>query len=105
MDADDAFDVVAQRFLGEDGVEHGTGFGAAPGLRLGGKIFAMLPSGEFVVKLPAERCAALVDAGGARPFVVGTRTMREWLVVEDVDADAWIALAAEARAFVAPGKG
>jgi YjbR len=103
MDAEDAFAAVAGRFVAEPDVDHGTGFGSAPGLRVGGKIFAMLPHGELVVKLPADRCAALVEAGGARPFVIGKRTMREWLVVEGVDLDAWNALTDEAHAFVAPG--
>ena len=31
---------------------------------------------------------------------VGTRTMREWLVVEGIDSDAWAELAAEALGYV-----
>jgi hypothetical protein len=60
----------------------------------------MLPHGELVVKLPAERCAAMVEAGAARSFVVGRRTMREWVVVAGVDPDAWAALATDALAYV-----
>jgi hypothetical protein len=95
-----AFAALAERFAGEPDVEPGTGFGSAPGLRAGGKIFAMLPHGELVVKLPAERCAAMVAAGEGRLFVVGRRTMREWLVVDGVDDDAWAALAGDALAYV-----
>jgi hypothetical protein len=87
-DADAAFARLAERFVNEPEVESGTGFGSAPGLRVRGKIFAMLPHGELVVKLPAERCAAMVEAGAGRPFVVGRRTMREWVVVEGVEGDA-----------------
>jgi YjbR len=100
QDPDTAFAALAERFGGEPDVTHGTGFGSAPGLRAGGKIFAMLPHGELVVKLPPERCAALLAEGSARPFVVGKRTMREWVVIDGVDAAAWEALAAEALAFV-----
>jgi hypothetical protein len=99
-DAEAAFAALGDRFAGEPDVEPGTGFGSAPGLRAGGKVFAMLPHGELVVKLPAERCAAMVEAGAARPFVVGRRTMREWVVVAGVDPDAWAALATDALAYV-----
>jgi hypothetical protein len=99
-DAETAFAALAARFEGDPDVEHGTGFGSAPGLRAGGRIFAMLPHGELVVKLPAERCAAMVEAGEGRLFVVGNRTMREWLVVDGVDAGGWAALAADALTHV-----
>ncbi len=98
--AEAAFCALAERLADEPDVASGTGFGSAPGLRVGGKIFAMLPQGELVVKLPGERCAAMVDAGEGRLFVVGRRTMREWLVVDGVDEEAWAALAAEALAYV-----
>ena len=95
-----AFAALAERFGGEPGVEPGTGFGSAPGLRVEGKIFAMLPYGELVVKLPAERCQALVEAGAARPFVSGKRTMREWVVIKTGDSGARAELAGEALAYV-----
>lgn len=100
MDARAAFDAIANDLLGEPGIDAGTGFGTNPGLRAGGKIFAMLVRGDLVVKLPAERCEALVAAGGAEPFVVGRRRMREWVAVAPGDAHDWGALAREALAFV-----
>ena len=57
------FGAIAERLLSEDGVTEGTGFGANAGLRVGGKIFAMLVRGELVVKLPAVRCVELVSSG------------------------------------------
>ena len=99
-DAEAAFARLAERCAREPQVESGTGFGSAPGLRVGGKIFAMLPHGQLVVKLPPDRCETMVAAGAGRFFAVGRRTMREWIVVEGVDDDAWAALAAEALAFV-----
>jgi hypothetical protein len=80
-------------------VADGTGFGSMPGLRAGRTIFAMLVKGELVVKLPAERCRALIEAGGARPFEVGRRRMREWASVEPGGPHDWAALAREALAF------
>ena len=93
-----SFDAIAKEFLSEPGVDEGTGFGSNPGLRVGGKIFAMQVDGRLVVKLPADRVAALT-AAGAQPFVVGKRTMREWVSVEPGAHD-WRALAGEALAFV-----
>jgi hypothetical protein len=95
-----AFDAIVARFDGEPDVEHGTGFGQSPGLRVRRKIFAMLVDDELVVKLPADRCAELVAAGHGRPFQTGGRNMREWVVVGDEDADEWLRLAEDAHAFV-----
>ena len=98
--SEEAFAAVAAEFLGEPDVDEGTGFGAMPGLRTSGRIFAMLVGGELVVKLPAARCAALLDPGDAKPFEIGSRRMREWASIGKVDERAWLALAREAREFV-----
>ena len=95
-----AFEAIVARFDGEPDVEHGTGWGRSPGLRVRRKIFAMLIEGDLVVKLPADRCAELVAAGRARPFTSGGREMREWVVVGDEHADDWLGLAEDAHAFV-----
>ena len=99
-EADPGFAALEERFLAEDDVEPGTGFGSVPGLRVRGKIFAMLSHAKLVVKLPSDRCAAMVESGQGRLFVIGRRTMREWLAVAKVDVDAWVALAAEALVYV-----
>jgi hypothetical protein len=96
-----AFGAVAAALLREPDVDEGTGFGTNPGLRTGGKIFAMLVDGELVVKLPANRCTDMVAAGSARVFEVGRRRMREWVRVADVDETHWHQLAQQARAYVA----
>jgi hypothetical protein len=100
MDAEIAFAALAERWRREPDVELGTGFGSVPGLRAKGKVFAMLQHGELAVKLPAQRCAAMVDAGDARQLVVRRHTMRGWVVVEGVDGDAWAALASDALEYV-----
>src|SRR5215204_6291080 len=74
------FDAIAGDLLQETGVEPGTGFGSTSGLRVGGRIFAMHMDGDLVVKLPAERAAALVEAG-CEPLTIGSRQMREWVRV------------------------
>ena len=63
------------------------------------KVFAMVVGERFVVKLPAARVQALVDAGKGKPHEVGPgRVMKEWLSLP-ASGD-WIAIAKEARAFV-----
>jgi len=99
--AEERFDRIAARHLADAGVSEGTGFGANAGLRVGGKIFAMLVRGELVVKLSPARCAELVAAGDARPFDRGQGTpMRAWVTVDDLEIEAWPALAEEALVFV-----
>jgi hypothetical protein len=82
----------------------GQGFGSS-GLRVQGRIFAMLSSkGEYVVKLPRQRVAALVAAGAGERYDPGHgRRMQEWLQVDPTSAVDWLELAREALAFVAPG--
>ena len=98
--AKDAFAAIAATLLREPEVDEGTGFGSSSGLRTGGRIFAMLTGGELVVKLPAIRVAELLAEDGVRSFVVGRRTMREWVCVRPGGAHDWEALAREARAYV-----
>ena len=96
------FAALAARFGGEADVSEGTGFGTVPGLRTGGRIFAMLAHERLVVKLPRERVDALVAAGAAEPFEPSPgRRMKEWASVDPAAPEDWHALAAEARAFVA----
>jgi hypothetical protein len=95
-----AFDAIAEALLPEADVEEGTGFGTNPGLRTRGKIFAMLHTGELIVKLPADRCAELIATGNARAFEIGRRTMREWVRIAAVDQELWLALARESRSYV-----
>jgi hypothetical protein len=99
--AEDRFGAIAARLVREREITKGTGFGSRPGLRVGGKIFAMLAGDELVLKLPADRCAELVAAGAARPFDRGQgRPLREWVSVADGGEPEWPDLAREALAFV-----
>ena len=99
----EAFAAVAEPLLAEPGVEPGTNFSKRPGLRIGGRIFAMLVSERLVVKLPADRCAGLVAEAAAVPLDTGGRPMREWVsMTGPPDAERWRALAEEALAFVRP---
>lgn len=46
--AEQLFEKLAVRFRADPAVGEGTGFGSSPGLRVGGKIFAMLVNGHLV---------------------------------------------------------
>ncbi len=98
------FQDLVTEFNDVDGVtppRGGAGFGRSA-LRYRGKIFAMHVRGALVVKLPADRVAALVAAGHGAHFDANKGApMREWFAANpDNDPAAnWSALAAEALAF------
>jgi TfoX/Sxy family transcriptional regulator of competence genes len=92
---------IARDQLAKRGVTGGTGFGTNEGLRVSGKIFAMLVRGELVVKLPRDRVDQLVEAGAARRFDAGKgRPMKEWASVPASASRRWKGLVEEARTFV-----
>ena len=77
------------------------GFGSS-GLWVAGKVFVMLVKGELVVKLPRPRVDELVAAGqGARLETSTGKAMKEWLSVAPASTLDWLALAREAKEFVA----
>ncbi len=83
----------------EASLEQGKMFGAQ-GLKVGGKVFAMLYKGEMVVKLPSARVEALIRSGKGRPFDPGHgRVMKEWVGIAPATSG-WADLAREARGFV-----
>src|SRR3984957_12145872 len=98
------FEDLVSEFSDVDGVtppRGGAGFGRSA-LRYQGRIFAMLVRGALVVKLPADRVAALVAAGHGAHFDANKGTpMREWFAADPDPACAlsWSDLAAEALAF------
>jgi hypothetical protein len=69
------------------------------GLKVQGRIFAMDRRGDVVVKLPAARVEALVASGKGLRLEMGSRSMKEWLVLLP-PRRGWAALVDEARAFV-----
>lgn len=92
---------IAKTQLATRGVTAGTGFGKTEGLRISGKIFAMLVGDELVVKLPKERVDELVDAGVAKRFDAGKgRPMKEWASIAPSASRRWRDLVDEARTFV-----
>jgi YjbR protein len=95
------FERLTSRFLTDPAVSEGTGFGSKPGLRVKGKIFAMLVNGELVLKLPRERVDQLVASGsGSRFDPRHGRVMKEWVTVPLGKGRLWDRLADEALQFV-----
>ncbi|MDQ0896062.1 hypothetical protein [Agromyces ramosus] len=78
----------------------------SPGIRTGDKIVAFLGhDGGLIVKLPRARASELLEAGAVEPVTMGTRTMREWVVVpagDDIEATltTWLPLAKESLVYV-----
>jgi hypothetical protein len=101
MGVEERFEQLAAGFLADSEVAEGTGFGSAPGLRVNGKIFAMLLKDELVVKLPKERVDELVATGAGKQFDPGHgRLMKEWASVAPDSSEDWERLAGEALKFV-----
>ena len=101
-DPDRAFERVAHAFAKDPRVTRGgKGFGGT-GLKVDGKLFALVSSRkQFVVKLPKARVAELVTHPNFEYFDTGAgRLMKEWVATSKVDAK-WTELAREARRFVA----
>jgi hypothetical protein len=100
-DAPKLFERVASRYASQSTVTRGTGFGSSPGLRVHGRIFAMLSGDALVVKLPRDHVDQLVASGIATRFDPGHgRVMKEWLTVSVDHADDWEQLCDEALAYV-----
>ena len=96
---DERYEDLVDELVGTAGVtppRGGGGFGRSA-LRYQGKIFAMLVRGRLVVKLPARRVDALVEAGDGIHFDANKGTpMREWLSLDPGSGQDWLALAGEA---------
>lgn len=102
--AEEVFEQLVARFSADPSVTppspQGGRFGAS-GLKVNGKVFAMLSKGELVVKLPKERVDQLIASHGARRFDPGHgRELKEWVTIGPDDGRSWPALAEEARRFV-----
>lgn len=74
------------------------------GLKVSGKVFAMMVKGDLVVKLPKERVEALINAKLGEYFDPGHgRLMKEWVALKPKAKTQWLKLAKEAQRFVDSG--
>jgi hypothetical protein len=99
---EDRYEDLIDELVRIDGVtppREGSGFGRSA-VRYHGKIFVMLVRGSLVLKLPAQRVAALVAAGEGVHFDANKGTpMKEWLSLDPDSGQAWLPLAREALDF------
>ena len=94
------FAPIADAFRNDASVTLGRMFGSV-GLKVNGKVFAMVVKGDLVVKLSKERVDALIASGRGRSFDPGNgRLMKEWVVIKSMTPTDWLALVQEARRFV-----
>jgi hypothetical protein len=105
LEVDPSFAPVARAFAKDPLVTSGKMMSSF-GLKVGGKIFAMMAHGAFVAKLPKDRVAELVSAKKGAYFDPRKdgRLMKEWVSIADRKAP-WLELAKEAYRFVKTGKG
>jgi len=97
--ADAELGPVVRAFHAAQKAGKGRRFGSN-GLKVNGKLFALIVRGRLVVKLPKARVAALVAAKKGEPFETAPgRVMKEWLVLAERSRSCE-AMAREAFAFV-----
>jgi len=100
---DELFALVVETTLKDHKVTQSKMFGSR-GLRIGGKVFAMLYKGKLVVKLSQDRVNSLLASGDGKRFDPGHgRVMKEWVAIKPFSKDEWLDLANEAKDFVASG--
>ncbi|MGQ0570870.1 MAG: TfoX/Sxy family protein [Armatimonadota bacterium] len=98
--SDDLFKPVSEAFQEDRSVSKAKMFGAV-GLKVAGKVFAMLVKGQLVVKLPNQRVESIVASKKGSYFDPGHgKLMTEWVAVRADRKSAWVKLATEARDFV-----
>src|SRR5262245_47927039 len=100
VEIDPSFQPVVDAFAKDRRVSCGKMM-ASVGLKLNGKIFAMLVRGKFVAKLPKERVDELVRSKRGDYFDPRKdgRLMKEWVVLRG-SRPSWIELAKQAQRFV-----
>jgi hypothetical protein len=96
-----AFWAIADELIAAGTAEEGTMMGH-PCLRVNGSFFATAghDANELIVKLPADRVAALIAEGIGQPFAPAGRRFREWVAVPYSQRALWRGLVAEAQEFV-----
>jgi hypothetical protein len=103
VSVEEMFAAVTTRLVAEDpGLEQARMFGST-GLRIeNGKFCGFARKDELVVKLPADRVAALITSGEGSVFDAGRgRPMKEWVALRPADEQALEGYVLEAREFVA----
>ena len=100
-ETDTQFTPIIEAFRNDAQVSLARMFGSV-GLKVNGKVFAMMVKGDLVVKLPKERVEILIGARLGEHFDPGHgRAMKEWVVLKPKERTQWLTLAKAAQQFVA----
>ena len=93
------FDELAGDYLGRDGVSYGR-IWHNDGLKVNGKIFAMVVRDQLVVKVPAAQARQLCESGEGIAFEPRPgRPMKEWVVIGSAERALWRDLLTNAYAY------
>ena len=106
LNADTPWASIAQKMLKHREVTHAKMFGV-PGIKTGGKMFAMSVKGELIVKLPKGRVDSLLASNKGKQFYHlfdKDRVMKEWVAIGQKNKRDWTKLAREAKDFVTSTK-
>lgn len=102
MSAEEVFDSIVVEALADSRVVKSRMFGST-GLKVAGKVFAMVVKGNLVVKLPKARVDALIASGHGEYFDPGHgRLMKEWVSIKPAGREEWLRLVNEAKSFGEP---
>ena len=95
------WEIAAELQADDERVVEGSIMGSAC-LRVGKEFLAMNHHKKdgLVVKLPAQRVSALIDAGEGESFAPAGKVFKEWLAVPEIDEKRWRELLVEGIAFV-----
>lgn len=95
------WELAAELQAADDRVVEGTIMGS-PCLRVGDEFLAMPHHKKdgLVVKLPASRVEAAIEAGEGESFAPAGKVFKEWLAVTDVDEPRWRDMLSEGVEFV-----
>lgn len=98
----EAFWDAAEPLIADGTLEEGTIMGGRCVRNTAGE-FVGMPHHKgpgLVVKLPRDRVDELISTGAGQSFAPAGKVFKEWVLVEDFDAEEWDALLRESVAFV-----
>ncbi|MBM7845184.1 hypothetical protein [Herpetosiphon giganteus] len=96
----ETYRVLVESLMENDEVTQSRKSGFGSGLRVNGKVFAMLVKNKLCVKLPASMIDEIVAEGQGELYMSGGRPSKDWIVVDTVDEQRWLELAHSAIEFV-----
>jgi hypothetical protein len=95
MSAEDEWVKIKEHLLKVEGVQK-----QGESLKIHRKMFAMLASNIFIVKLPKNRVTEIIDSGEGSPHDFGTgKAMKEWVIIKLEFKKKWFDYAKEAMEF------